>query len=244
MYTLLALALSQPPAAPDEWARLKGAIKADGTVAAAGAKWQTGHGFRWQILLRDPDGEYRPAPLAAKYKTGDAFRVRVEPLTDLHLYVLARQSDGRLDRATPVGKPFELTAGKPIDLPSGGGGYQFRGDDGKCVLQLVAVPKPLAAAEDAGLVKAMEARQKGVAPPDDAGRAFAKRLVALDAKEQPAGAQPPPKTPGEALRRPPQGDKESALVFATDQWFLATYLSPQRSAAPVLVHDIPLAHSK
>ncbi len=254
---VLAACLALPTRAADpapvaDWGRLRKLVAADGKIEEAdfvkASGWRTGHGFRWQLLVADADGKFGPAKLAERYKTDDKFRVRVEPLTDLHLYVLAQQSNGELVRLVPKTGAVKLAAGVSTDLPNESQWFDFRGSDGVCQLRLVAAPKALADGDEAALEKTL-ARVRADKELSAAEAAVAKRLVSLGGREVfPAGRANPAErvalADALAPTRPAARDAELMYIDPTVSWHLAAYLSPDRGADPVLVHDIQFKHAK
>src|SRR3954469_5310784 len=65
-----------------------------GAELAAQTGWSVARGFLWQILLPDAEGRFRPARPDQVFRTGQAFRLCIEPQCDLWVYLLNRDPEG------------------------------------------------------------------------------------------------------------------------------------------------------
>jgi hypothetical protein len=82
-------------------------------------------GFRWQILVPDAAGQFQPARPDRVFRTGQAFRLRLEAQCNLWIYILNRDPDGGEVVLLPTRGEEHLLVGQgqQVTLPPDG---QFR----------------------------------------------------------------------------------------------------------------------
>jgi|GEM_PF-2818497 hypothetical protein len=91
------------------------------------------------------DGEYRPVPASRIFVTGEQFRVRVTPDTDLYVYVLVHNADKTYDLLVPASAedvPI-VRGGKSQLIPPDDPPFEFQGAAGKETLRIFGSVCPL-----------------------------------------------------------------------------------------------------
>jgi hypothetical protein len=98
-------------------------VKPDGQVGSRLADdtgWNTVHGYRWQMLLvNDQTGEQTSVKPDQAFRTGTAFKLRIETYTDLYIYVLNVNSDKTVTTLFPEQSEQHLLlrAGQSAKVP-------------------------------------------------------------------------------------------------------------------------------
>jgi hypothetical protein len=91
------------------------------------------------------DGEYRPVPASRVFATGEQFRIRVTPDTDLYVYVLVHNADKTYDLLVPASSedvPI-VRGGKSQLIPPNDPPFEFQGEAGKETLRILGSVCPL-----------------------------------------------------------------------------------------------------
>lgn len=118
--------------------------------------WQTVHGFSWQLLaVNAATGAQTGVKADQVFRTGQPFKLRVQALTDLYIYVLNRNSGGGVATLFPEQSEQHLliSAGSaakvPPDPPEGRDEFSFTkpaGDKGPPYVEqfyIIASPNKL-----------------------------------------------------------------------------------------------------
>ncbi|MFO0816353.1 MAG: DUF4384 domain-containing protein [Pirellulales bacterium] len=116
--------------------QLQESLNAQGQVLddqlRAATDWKVVRALQWQIEVEKAGGKFVPVDQSTKFRNGQRFRIRIEPLTDLNIYLLALNTDGSEEVLLP--QRFELPAlvkrGETISLPTDGA-LQFAPPAGK-----------------------------------------------------------------------------------------------------------------
>ena len=94
---ILVLASRTAPAQTTTRDILRQRTSADGVPdasLAAQTGWSTVRGYVYKVLLKAPDGSYKPADPRQPFTTGQSFRLEIEAHNDLWFYILNRGPNG------------------------------------------------------------------------------------------------------------------------------------------------------
>lgn len=139
-----AAALAQPSAR----AVMREHVKPDGQTdaqLASSTGWNTVRGFSWQMyLVDDLAGTASLTRYNRKFRTGQAFKFKVEAHTDLWIYVMNVEPSGNMVTLLPeLGEQHLLVrAGKTVTVPPDGH-FRFTGDGGTERFSIIASPEKL-----------------------------------------------------------------------------------------------------
>ncbi len=97
------------------------------------------------ILQRTPGGERAVDAVSHRFRLGDEIRVRIEPLSDVYIYIFNRGPGGRLTALLPEDDetPPHVKAGRSVVLPDDGY-FEFVPPAGSEELLVIATHEPVA----------------------------------------------------------------------------------------------------
>jgi hypothetical protein len=183
------------PSGPQAGTRtiLREKVDAHGTVGddlAARTGWRVARGFRWQILVPDAADRFEPTRPDRVFRTGQAFRLRLEAQCNLWIYILNRDPDCREVVLLPTRGEEHLLVrqGQQVTLPPDGQ-FRFADPPGTEDFRVLASPAKLEWVNPRELF-AMEADK----PLDDRARAQAEaqkevRTKAIDGLQRAQSAR-------------------------------------------------------
>ncbi|MGO8898012.1 MAG: DUF4384 domain-containing protein [Isosphaeraceae bacterium] len=111
---------------------------------AAQTGWSTVRGYAYKVLLKAPDGSYKPVDPRQPFRTGQSFRLEIEAHNDLWFYILNRGPDGAERLLLPEGDEEHLLIrrGERVTVPSDGC-FTFADPPGTERFRIVASPDKL-----------------------------------------------------------------------------------------------------
>jgi hypothetical protein len=204
--------------------------------------------LEYKVLHKTDAGETPIDPATHSFNIGDKIRIRIEPLSEMYVYIFHEGASGERVCLLPTEEEQAplVKAGKTIDLPSDGY-LEFAAPPGDEKLIVVATEKPIA--DLAGLSNVVFKKPNAALTPaemeikEKLKASGQKVLQSIKARnEQTAyrgllsdealakvGAQAA--TRDVTLEEPPHGDQQSSFAMAC---------SPKGSAKPQLMVNIPL----
>jgi hypothetical protein len=212
--------------------------------------WEVLRGFRWRIELEDPNepGQFRPADAGRTFRHGQRFRIRVEALCDLFVYVLNRNADGSEVVLLPeqAEQVPQVKRGRALTLPADGGAFRFTPPAGTEQLRLLVSPRELPWVASRELFKVQNGQQLSSQEQAalDQLKVVRTRSVNTALRQQ----QQLPQVRGlpAALQAIAKGRLERGcqvvVLDGSAQGQLVTHTSSDPKSEAILVHDILLKH--
>jgi len=111
---------------------------------AAQTGWSTVRGYAYKVLLKAPDGSYKPVDPRLPFTTGQSFRLEIEVHNDLWFYILNRGPNGdeRLLLPERDEEHLLIRRGERVTVPSDGC-FTFAEPPGTERFRIVASPDKL-----------------------------------------------------------------------------------------------------
>ena len=102
--------------------------------------------LEYTVLLRTPTGEEAVDATKYQFKLGDQIRVRIKPLSGLHIYIFHEGASGERTCLLPTDKetPPLASPDKELELPADGSVFEFSPPAGDEKLIVVALEQPSA----------------------------------------------------------------------------------------------------
>jgi hypothetical protein len=230
--------------------------------------WNSLRGLAWQMLVVDEvDGSDVPADPAKQFRTNQAFKFQVEAYTDLWVYVMNVEPNGKMVTLLPEeGEQHLLVkAGTKILVPPDGR-FRFVGEAGVEQFRIVASPTKLNWINpealwklDAGEALSAEERQRAQSQAEARGKSLAEIVSRQQARAKQAGDLQTKSLPdlvaalkkdaglksrAKAMVVVPVGADDEDVPVADRHRQEAISVSDQRDAVDAIVVDIQLKHGR
>lgn len=100
--------------------------------------------LEYSVLLHKEGADESVDPASYSFRSGDQIRVRIQPLSDLYLYVYYEDTTGRRHCLLPADRntPWLAKRDQPVELPTDGSVFEFDAQSGEEELTVVALDKP------------------------------------------------------------------------------------------------------